>query len=511
MGGPAAHDGCCPSTGCNANLDGDCMAVCGNGVVESGELCEPAAADGGTPSGPDGGAGSVCPTMCPNMGCTLRVLQGTGCQAQCVNAGPDGGGTITACINGDNCCPSGCNALNDNNCMPSCGNGVVEPPETCEPGIDAGSACPTAATCISDQDFVRFIDDNMTPTFACDDKCVSTPRACDATMSDGFCPSMCDSSNDVDCPPPNDRCPNAIDISPGGVFIVNIPPATKQDSNAACSAAGPEVFYSFTLSTAEPQQLVYLSALDIPVTGNPVNLAIELYSGACPPPAGTGSLIGCDGGPAGQRACARTPFPLVATNNGGVLAGKPLNPGVKYFIAVRSFGGPGQWNLTFHHVPMQCAAEGELVPSATQPVFIQGTTCSHGDEYIPSCAPQALEDANFAIYKCPGQALHVTTCNGGTQLNPVVLSAVYGSMSFNGRCMPTAGSGTEIDCSNKAIGLPGCDADPFASELNFINLQPNDVGLVTVEVEGINQQTGGPCGTYSIGANFLPKAGVPGP
>ena len=36
---------------------------------------------------------------------------------------------ITECINGDGCCPAGCNALNDSDCKPSCGNGICEPGE----------------------------------------------------------------------------------------------------------------------------------------------------------------------------------------------------------------------------------------------------------------------------------------------------------------------------------------------------------------------------------------------
>src|SRR4051812_41853947 len=36
---PEDGDGCCP-TGANANNDADCTAMCGNGIVESGELCD---------------------------------------------------------------------------------------------------------------------------------------------------------------------------------------------------------------------------------------------------------------------------------------------------------------------------------------------------------------------------------------------------------------------------------------------------------------------------------------
>ena len=37
---PKNGDGCCPP-GANSNTDSDCSASCGNGVLESGEQCDP--------------------------------------------------------------------------------------------------------------------------------------------------------------------------------------------------------------------------------------------------------------------------------------------------------------------------------------------------------------------------------------------------------------------------------------------------------------------------------------
>jgi hypothetical protein len=115
-------DMCCPAS-CDASNDIDCAAVCGNNVVEPGETCDPL---------------STCPTSCPQQGCQLYQLFDAGtCQAQCVASGQQ-----TACVNGDGCCPGGCNANNDSDCQPSCGNGVLEGNETCDP--------PASCTCAAE-------------------------------------------------------------------------------------------------------------------------------------------------------------------------------------------------------------------------------------------------------------------------------------------------------------------------------------------------------------------------
>ncbi|HEY0250769.1 MAG TPA: hypothetical protein VGC41_04550 [Kofleriaceae bacterium] len=98
---PANGDGCCPS-GANHATDSDCSDVCGNGVLEQGEVC-----DTGIPSG----AGS-CPTSCnDNNSCTTDSLANAGtCQALCTNT------AITLPINGDGCCPPGANHATDSDC-----------------------------------------------------------------------------------------------------------------------------------------------------------------------------------------------------------------------------------------------------------------------------------------------------------------------------------------------------------------------------------------------------------
>ncbi len=105
-------DTCCP-TGCNAATDTDCKPVCGNGVVETGELCD----------------GDSCPTSCQKSTttCFANVLQDANtCQATCAAT------AITTCVNNDGCCAPGCNNQNDSDCL-----GVL------------GDACDTDAQCAS--------------------------------------------------------------------------------------------------------------------------------------------------------------------------------------------------------------------------------------------------------------------------------------------------------------------------------------------------------------------------
>jgi hypothetical protein len=63
-----------------------------------------------------------CPTDCDSGdSCIAGTLYNGGtCAASCRFA------EITAPANGDGCCPAGANAINDNDCLPVCGNGVCE-------------------------------------------------------------------------------------------------------------------------------------------------------------------------------------------------------------------------------------------------------------------------------------------------------------------------------------------------------------------------------------------------
>ncbi|MCK5642872.1 MAG: hypothetical protein KAJ19_18830, partial [Gammaproteobacteria bacterium] len=99
--------------------------VCGNGSCDSGETCSSCSLDCGCIS-PEICCSSQCvsPPSCPDCNdqdsCTIDTCTGQGtCYPSCQNS------PLTSCINDDNCCPSGCDSNNDNDCS-SQGGTVTE-------------------------------------------------------------------------------------------------------------------------------------------------------------------------------------------------------------------------------------------------------------------------------------------------------------------------------------------------------------------------------------------------
>ncbi|MCC6993517.1 MAG: hypothetical protein IT370_02695 [Deltaproteobacteria bacterium] len=195
-------DGCCPA-GATSTTDSDCPAVCGDGVVGIGESCDTA-----INSGP-----GACPMVCnDNMACTQNVLSGTMCAAQCSFP------AITTPINGDGCCPSGATMATDDDCLPTCGNGVLDGGELCDPLITTGAGvCPT--TC---NDSMSCTTDALVMGGTCQARCTNTPITLPMN-SDGCCPPGANTGNDNDCVPgcgngvvdPGETCDRAILVGPG--------------------------------------------------------------------------------------------------------------------------------------------------------------------------------------------------------------------------------------------------------------------------------------------------------
>ncbi len=77
--------------------DAHVPGVCGDGVVDYPETCDPPAS---------------CPTSCPTMTCMISQAAGLAatCNLEC------GFTEITICFGGDHCCPAGCTASTDPDC-----------------------------------------------------------------------------------------------------------------------------------------------------------------------------------------------------------------------------------------------------------------------------------------------------------------------------------------------------------------------------------------------------------
>jgi len=177
----ADGDGCCPA-GANANTDDDCSAMCGNGILEPGELCDP---------GITAGAGA-CPASCDDgVACTTDTLMNPGsCQASCAHT------AITQPMNGDGCCPAGATTANDNDCLAGCGNGVVDPGETCDTAITSGAGkCPTSCN-----DGVACTTDTLVNPGTCTVVCSYQPIT-QPINGDGCCPAGANANTDNDCTP----------------------------------------------------------------------------------------------------------------------------------------------------------------------------------------------------------------------------------------------------------------------------------------------------------------------
>ena len=148
---PMGGDGCCPA-GANANSDSDCSAMCGNRVMESGEMCD-----------------GNCPTSCPRgAGCQQQQLMGSAdqCNSRCVAM------TVTMRQDGDGCCPNGANATNDRDC----------------PGCRSASECPRGETCNAGK-----CECPGTPSSTNREHCGSCGNACaaDEDCVDGRCEERC--------------------------------------------------------------------------------------------------------------------------------------------------------------------------------------------------------------------------------------------------------------------------------------------------------------------------------
>lgn len=173
---------CAGDTTCKVMSDGlgnvCTSSSCGDGFVEAPELCD-----------------GDCPMTCDDAdACTMDALEGTAaaCSAVCVHV------PVTLCnLELDGCCPMGCTASTDGDCKAECGNGILEPGETCE-----GDECPTSC----DESDACNPEVLVGSALTCDAACISN-EIVECSHGDGCCADGCTQLNDADC---DAECGNGI-------------------------------------------------------------------------------------------------------------------------------------------------------------------------------------------------------------------------------------------------------------------------------------------------------------
>lgn len=175
-------DGCCPPEA-STITDVDCTATCGNGVVELGETCDP---------------GNSCLACPERSGCLLARTVGSAddCNLRCELT------SITECMAGDDCCPARCNNGSDTDCSATCGNGTLEPGETCETNGPQEMRC--LANCDDGQ--ACTLDESQGSSENCNLTCTHTPIA-RPVNGDGCCPAGATANSDDDC---SSNCGNRV-------------------------------------------------------------------------------------------------------------------------------------------------------------------------------------------------------------------------------------------------------------------------------------------------------------
>jgi hypothetical protein len=177
---------CLPDAGTGQDQDGgpDASSSCGNGRVDPGETCDTAI--------PPGSAGACPPPGCnPGIPCLRAVPTGSACTARCDE--------ITTAAAGDRCCPANATHASDPDCSERCGNGAVDPGETCDIAIPAGTpgACPAKADCATGDPCST---DELISAGTCSAVCVHAQIATTSgSMPDGCCPAGANKNTDTDC------------------------------------------------------------------------------------------------------------------------------------------------------------------------------------------------------------------------------------------------------------------------------------------------------------------------
>lgn len=252
---PDDTDGCCPP-GATSLTDSDCPIVCGNAVLEAGELCDLGIVSGAGACPADCDDGAVCTTD--------ALLDAATCSARCVAT------EITAAMAGDGCCPMDATVETDSDCSPLCGDGVLTTAsgELCDTGIDSGTgACPTSC-----DDAMVCTTDALVGAGTCTASC--THALLPPMGGDGCCPAGATIGTDDDCPA---RCGDRVRTAPEACDDGNV--ETGDGCSPTCTREPRS--YRVSVLTIQDPRITNSSGFDVtPEVNTALRNAVSMDGGA---------------------------------------------------------------------------------------------------------------------------------------------------------------------------------------------------------------------------------------
>jgi len=356
---------CDPPDG--VHCDAECQWICGDGVIQPGEECDP----------PDG-------TTCDD-GCQRIPLCGDGFVDEGEECDPP---------DGEHCDPE---------CQWICGDGVVQPGEYCDP--------PNGVTC----------DDNCQRIPTCGDGILDPGEECDPP--DGVtCDENCQFMSNDFCDGAHPICPGAHDGSTTGM---------NNDGSASCgnSSSTPDVWYSYRPRNDGTLHLSTCSAANY-------DTVISVHSD-------------CPGTIANQLACVDDACPGGGT---GTDLFMPVFRGVTYYIRVAGYqGATGNFVLTLAGPLCEWTICGNgIIEPGEECDPPDGITCDELCQRIPICGDGFVDEGE----ECdPPDGV---TCDANCQAIPHCGDGVVdpGEECDDGNTVP--GDGCDANCQIEPNGADNC-------------------------------------------------------